>query len=160
MARRTTIATMVALAALVLLTACNPLPNQPTAVRFDGRTRSGELTYTGDRSGWLEVAIVAAPVDDLSVNVFGRDETRPIVPAGMSCFFGTSEVEAWRDGTSLGYQRFERIGPGTTFKVQAQPGVEGLVFDARVVDDDGNPVGDLTHVFDGSFESVGGAICP
>lgn len=150
-----------ALAVVVLaLTACNPLPNQPTAPRADGRTRSGTVTFTSTEHGWLEVAITAAPVDDLTFDVFGLDWTRPIVPEGSSCYFRAMDNAGWQDGVSLGYRRIDRIGPDTTFKVQFPVAMDGIRFDARVVDDDGAPVGDLTHaVPDGRFEDVAGPIC-
>ena len=150
-----------AVAAVALLTACNPLLGQPTMVREKGLSRSGRVVYTGTVPGWLEVSVRDSPEASVSVFAAGRDETRPDLPwSENDCFFATDAVPAWSDGTSLGFKRLERIGPGTELKFTFTAPTEGTTFDVRVVDDAGVAVGDVTHQVPVKFEDVGGAICP
>jgi len=147
--------------AAVVLAACNPILNQPTAVREGGVSRSGHLTYTGDVRGWLEVEVRSSADASVSVLAGGRDTTREQTWNDANwCVFSTAATPAWVDGSSLGYQRLERIGPGADVKLQFSAPTEGTTFDARVVDDAGNVVGDLTHqVPIPGLDDVGGAIC-
>jgi hypothetical protein len=152
----------VAAVAMLALTACNPIVNQPTAVRDGGVSRSGLMYFTGDEPGWLEVAVRTSADATVSVEAFGRDETQPYVWNDTTwCYFDTDRAPAWTDGSSLGWQRLIRIGPGAELKLQFSAPTEGTTFDARVVDDAGHVVGDLRHEIPiGGFEAVSGAICP
>ena len=152
---------VVAAVVVLALTACNPVVSHPAAARSGGVSRSGRIVYAGDASGWLEVQVRSTADANVSVQAGGRDATRD--DDGFDddwCYFSTAEVPAWSGGSSLGYQRLERIGPGTELGLTFTAPSEGLTFDARVVDDGGNVVGDLTHdIPTQGFEAVWGAIC-
>jgi hypothetical protein len=162
MSKRATVGLAVTVVVLAL-TACNPLPNQPTAVRTGDVSRSGLIVYTGER-GWLEVQVRTAPTADVTVRIeHAEDHTRdPGTPAPDNwCHFATAPTPAMSGGSSLGFRRLSSIGPGTLISLEFDVPVEGTQFDVRVVDDAGLPIGDLVHhvPHPGKFESVWGSIC-
>jgi hypothetical protein len=122
-------------------------------------SRSGYLSYNGEDSGWLEVAVRTSGDPTVTVFATGRDTTRPSTGEDEGwCHFTSSTEQAWTGGASTGYQRLERIGPDTRFFLTFSAPTAGVTFDARVVNDAGKLVGDLTHevpdpeVDDTSFE--------
>jgi hypothetical protein len=159
MTRRSIIGLLSAVACVGILAACNPIPSQSTAVRAGGVSRSGRIVYSSTVSGWLEVRVRTSADATVTVSAWGTDSTRADDPLD-DCRFSTAAVPAWSDGSSLGYQRLRRIGPGTELGLSFTAPTPGTTFDARVVDDGGAVVGDLTHETpDPDFDSVWGAIC-
>src|SRR5678816_4075324 len=109
MTRRATRAALAVLAVgAIVLSACNPLPGQPTQVKAGTNvTSSWDITYTGNRA-WLEVEVTQAPASAVAVRAYIRD------PAHWAswyplCIYSTPNRGAWAAGGSLGYQRIGEL---------------------------------------------------
>jgi hypothetical protein len=130
---------------LLVLTACNPLPNQPTHVKTGTTvTSSWEVEYTGADRAWLEVAVTQAPVSDVAVRAYIRDPAHWATWYPL-CIYSTGNVPAWVGGQSNGYQRLGELWGPARFYVEADATGGPITFDVRVVTGDGTPTGDLVH---------------
>ena len=145
---------------VVALSACNPLVNQTTK-GYEGyppfipaSSSSGRYDLVGTESGWLEVQVIDATSPEVWVSGGYRD------PERSTCWGSDRATQVWSGGASLGFQRLERVDPGVQFSVTVAGSADPIRFNLRVVDDAGEPVGDVApHVPpDGQFEDVGCAI--
>jgi hypothetical protein len=153
--RRATLA-VAAFAALVLLTACNPIQK--------GLTRSGELaavtvTYDGPAGAWLEVAVAGTSGVDVRfralvwLNGVGERSCRDAVTGAVEpCEFTQVLVASdWYpvvDGYRSTVSPHDGDAPIIEFECRRNGAAvtcpDAIRVSLRTVDDDGDLVGDLT----------------
>jgi hypothetical protein len=160
----------VGLLALLIAVSCNPLEGEQTKPGPPGSDASwsGSATYTGTEGGWLQTRIRDGGDVDLDVRVNlspaeGTSKDRECFTDGAGgvslgddcgpgsdpwyeCPFSTPSRAAWHDGESLGYRDMIWVEPGDWFDLRVGGSPNAVVFDLRVVDDDGQRVGDLEYV--------------
>jgi hypothetical protein len=156
---RTSVVAIGALVLVLALSACNPIVGQTTE-GFEGippyipaSSYSASFDFTSTASGWLEIQVTESANPAVSVSGQARYPELTTCPEFPPTW-------AWVDGASTGFQRLGRVDPGAQVSVSAAGSSDPIRFNLRVVDDEGQPMGDLAPHVDppGQFPSVGCAI--